>query len=75
MNRERLKDIGIRAGKTFVQAFMSAVSIDVLTATTDRSVWKSMLLGGIAAGISAVWNFALKLMQERKQAESKGANT
>ena len=75
MNKERLKDIGIRAGKTFVQAFMSAVSIDVLTATTDRSVWKSMLLGGIAAGISAVWNFVLKLMRERKQVTSKGANT
>lgn len=66
MNRERLKDIGIRALKTFVQAFMSAVSIDVLTATTDRSVWKSVLLGGIAAGISAVWNLALHALDENK---------
>ena len=66
MNKERLKDIGIRAAKTFVQAFMGAVSIDVLTATTDRSVWKSMLLGGVAAGISAVWNLVLNALDDSK---------
>jgi hypothetical protein len=53
------KDIGVRAAKTFVQAFMGAISIDVLFASSDRSVWRSVLLGGIAAGFSAVWNFAL----------------
>lgn len=66
MNKERLKDIGIRAAKTFVQAFMGAVSIDVAFATTDRSVWKSMLLGGVAAGISAVWNLVLNALDENK---------
>lgn len=66
MNKERLKDIGIRAGKTFVQAFMGAISVDVVLATPDRSVWRSALLGGLAAGISAVWNFALNLMDENK---------
>lgn len=75
MNREKLKDIGIRALKTFVQAFMGAISVDAMLATQDRSVWRSALLGGLAAGISAVWNFALKLMRERKQVTSKGANT
>lgn len=55
-----MKDIAVRAAKTFVQAFMGAVSIDILFATTDRSVWRSVLLGGIAAGVSAVWNFALR---------------
>lgn len=56
------KDIGVRAAKTFVQAFMGAISIDVLFASADRSVWRSVLLGGIAAGFSAVWNFALREM-------------
>ena len=56
------KDIGVRAAKTFVQAFMGAISIDVLFASADRSVWRSVLLGGIAAGFSAVWNFALHEM-------------
>ena len=55
-----MKDIAVRAAKTFVQAFMGAVSIDILFATTDRSVWRSVLLGGVAAGFSALWNFALK---------------
>ena len=68
MNKERLKDIGIRAAKTFVQAFMGAVSIDVMFATTDRSVWKSMLLGGVAAGISAVWNLVLNALDDNKLA-------
>lgn len=53
------KDIAARAAKTFAQAFMGAISIDVLFATADRSIWRSMLLGGIAAGFSAVWNYAL----------------
>ena len=66
MNRERAKDIGIRAGKTFLQAFLGAISIDVLMASPDRSVWKSMLLGGVAAGISALWNFALNVLDENK---------
>ena len=64
MNRDKAKDIAVRAGKTFLQAFLGAISIDAVTANPDRSVWKSMLLGAVAAGISAVMNFILTTLKE-----------
>ena len=60
MNKEIIKDIAIRALKTFVQAFLSAISVDALLGVTDfdafRKIGLSMLVAGTAAGISAVWN-------------------
>lgn len=57
-------DVAERAGKTFLQAFMSAISVDVLLGVTDfdafRKVGLSMLVAALAAGISAVWNGAVK---------------
>lgn len=64
MNRDKAKDIAVRAGKTFLQAFLGAISIDTVMATPDRSVWKSMLLGAVAAGISAVMNYVLSTLKE-----------
>ena len=63
---EKWKDILFRALKTFAQAFMGAISIDVMFSTTDRNIWRSMLLGGIAAGFSAVWNYFLHEVYEMK---------
>lgn len=60
MTKEKVKDILARAGKTFAQAFISAISVDSLFGITDLDVLKrvavSMLIAGIAAGISAIWN-------------------
>lgn len=60
MKKVDWKDVGKRAGKTFVQAFVAAVSIDQLAGITDvesaKTVLQSMLIAGAAAGISAVWN-------------------
>ena len=57
-------DILERSGKTFLQAFMSAISVDVLLGVTDFDAFKkvglSMLVAALAAGISAVWNAAVK---------------
>ena len=57
-------DILERSGKTFLQAFMSAISVDVLLGITDFDAFKkvglSMLVAALAAGISAVWNAAVK---------------
>lgn len=65
MNRTIIKDIVIRALKTFVQAFLSAVSVDALLGVTDFDAFKrigiSMLIAGTAAGISAVWNTTLEV--------------
>lgn len=63
MTKEKIKDILIRALKTFVQAFLSALSVDALIGITDFDVLKkvliSILIAATAAGISAVWNMAL----------------
>jgi hypothetical protein len=60
ITKEQLKDILARAGKTFAQAFISAISIESIFGVTDLDVLKriglSMLIAGVAAGISAVWN-------------------
>lgn len=62
--KETIFDILERAGKTFMQAFMSAISVDMLLGVTDFDAFKkvgiSMLVAAVAAGISAVWNTAVK---------------
>lgn len=62
--KSKWKDIGIRAGKTFLQAFLGAITIDVTMMTADRSVWRSMLLAAVAAGISAVMNTAIAALKD-----------
>lgn len=58
-NFAKIKDAGIRAAKTFAQAFLGAMVIDGTMLTADWTVWRSMLLAATAAGISAVWNLLL----------------
>ncbi len=64
MNKIIVKDIAVRALKTFIQAFLSAVSVDAVIGVTDfdtfKSIGLSMLIAGTAAGISALWNTALE---------------
>lgn len=54
------RDILVRAGKTFAQAFASYLSIDVFFGITDLNTLKkvavSLLVGALAAGFSALWN-------------------
>jgi hypothetical protein len=49
------KDIAIRAIKTFVQAFLAVLAIDVIT-IKDWATARPVLVGAVAAGVSAVWN-------------------
>lgn len=71
MNKKIIKDIAVRALKTFVQAFLSAISVDMLLGVTDMDTLKrigiSMLIAGTAAGISAVWNSALEAANNKLQ--------
>lgn len=64
MTKAKLKDIGIRAGKTFLQAFLGSISVETLLAATDRSVWRSVLISAAAAGISAVMNLVIASLSE-----------
>ncbi len=76
INKEIVKDIAIRAAKTFVQAFLSAVSVDALLGVTDFDAFKriavSMLIAGSAAGISAVWNTVIKAVNSRLEGKVNG---
>ena len=60
LTKEQIKDIVARAGKTFAQAFISAISVDSIFGVTDLDTLKriglSMVIAGVAAGISAIWN-------------------
>jgi hypothetical protein len=64
-----IRDILIRAGKTFVQAFISYLSIDAFFGVTDLGAFKkialSLLVGALAAGVSAVWNSLLEWINRR----------
>lgn len=67
--RKAFKDIIIRASKTFVQAFISSLGIDSFFGVTDtkalEKVLISVLVGAVAAGISAVWNSIIEWITVR----------
>lgn len=54
----------IRALKTFVQAFLAAVSVGIVT-TTNVSALRALIIGAIAAGISAVMNLIIQPTEPR----------
>lgn len=66
-----MKDIFIRAVKTFFQGFLGALTVTLpATATTDltnESIIISLLIGGVAAGLSAVMNLILSLLNEKEE--------
>lgn len=62
-----MKDIAIRALKTFVQAFLGILVPEIILILNNADMWsdwKAVLVpfvaSGIAAGISAVWNLFLQ---------------
>lgn len=69
MDKQKMKDVVIRALKTFAQAFISSISIDALFGVTELDMLKkigiSMLVAGTAAGISALWNSVLKMLEAK----------
>jgi hypothetical protein len=67
------KDIIIRAVKTFVEAFLSYVTIDGIFEITDTTGAKRFLLttgvSALAAGISAVWNLGMEIVSQKVSEE------
>ena len=53
---DKAKDIAIRAGKTALQAFLAALPITAATLDGGTVVWRSAIIGALAAGISAGMN-------------------
>ena len=52
-----MKDVLIRALKTFIQGFLGALAVTLPNSDlTDVTVLKSLCIGAAAAGLSAVMN-------------------
>ncbi len=64
MNKEKIKDIAIRALKTFIQAFVSIAiaqlaGVNFIEGEDLKNVLIGIAISGGAAGVSAVWNAVL----------------
>ena len=71
---EKWKDILIRAVKTFIQGFIAAILVSLETREiTDKTVLKSILIGAVAGGVSAVMNMTLDLLKKEEKID--GRNT
>lgn len=58
-----MKDIFIRALKTFFQGFLASLMLSLNNLSNfDENLLKSALLGALAGGISALMNFIIKLL-------------
>lgn len=59
------KDILIRAIKTFFQGFLGALAVTLPTSDlTDMAIVKSILIGAVAGGLSALMNFVIQILQK-----------
>ncbi len=60
-----MNDILIRALKTFLQGFLGALVVTLPNSDlTNVTVLKSLLIGAVSAGISAVMNLILSLLNK-----------
>lgn len=71
--KRKLKDVAVRSAKTFVQAFVSAVSVGQLLEAANMVEAKEalyvMLVAGGSAGVSAVWNM-ITVYFKKEEAEN-----
>lgn len=58
---EKVKDILIRMIKTFIQGFLATLVVS--TQSGNVEITKSIVIGALAGGISAVMNLAIKLLE------------
>ncbi len=65
---EKLKDILIRAFKTFIQGFLATLIVLLKESDlSDMSILKSVLIGALAGGISAIMNLIIKALEKEEQ--------
>lgn len=63
-----MKDIIIRAFKTFIQGFLGALAITLPTTDlTNYELLKSILIGAVAGGVSAVMNLIINLLKKEEK--------
>ena len=63
-----MKDILIRAFKTFIQGFLAVLVVELPNIDlTNEDFIKSVLIGAVAGGISAVMNLILQKLEKIKE--------
>lgn len=63
----KIREIGERCFKTFLEAFIGALAITLPNANlADKSVIYGVVVGAIATGISALLNLALNYIDKKK---------
>lgn len=63
-----MKDILIRAGKTFIQGFLGYISIKIVTLDINSvSALKALVIGALSAGYSAEMNLILTVIRSEKE--------
>ena len=63
-----MKDIVIRALKTFIQGFLGALAVTLPNSDlTSQEVIKSLLIGAVAGGVSAVMNLTITYLNMEKE--------
>jgi hypothetical protein len=64
------KDILIRAGKTFIQAFLGSITVNSFLVVNDinalKAVLYSTLIGGLSAGLSAIQNMLINQLDSEE---------
>lgn len=60
MNEPNVNAIIVRAFKTFLQAFFATLAAGMFTTEINTAAVGALIVGGIAAGISAVMNLFLQ---------------
>ncbi len=73
LRKANWNDIAIRASKTFIEAFLSYITIDGIFEITDTTTAKRFVLttgiSALAAGISAVWNLVMSIVSQKVSEE------
>jgi len=65
---EKVKDILVRAGKTFIQGALAYLTIALANCDlTSTEAIRSVLIGALAGGISALMNVILAELNKRKE--------
>ena len=59
--KEQIKDVAIRAGKTFLQAFVAVLAAGSVN-VTHLSVPQGLIVSAAAAGVSALLNLLLSYL-------------
>ena len=69
---EKVKDILIRMVKTFIQGFLATLVVS--TQSGNMEITKSIVIGALAGGISAVMNLAIKMLETNPRLNQETSN-